>query len=166
LPNRGVYVFVKQLCKNKISLGGFRMSRNIGRLASTLFSVAFIVIVIGSVVIVAQTAVITGTWTADTQNGRKNAAEDRGKIHLNFERRTANGNNSNGSSYSYEELQGLTREQAQEGKVSFRLVREAGTVECEGSFTGGRGSGTFRFTPNQSYIDAMRSRGFDFEKSA
>src|SRR5438105_2235893 len=128
------------------------MKKNIGRIATTFFSIAFIVIVIGRVVIVAQTAAITGTWTADTQNGRKDPAEDKGKIHLNFERQTANGRNQNGSSYSYDELQGLSR--GQEGKVSFRLVREAGTVECEGTLTNGRGSGTFRFTPNQSYIDA------------
>lgn len=134
------------------------MRENIGRLASTLFSVAFIVIVIGSYVIVAQTA-ISGTWKAETRD------EKDGKIDLSFERRTAKGGRSqNGSSYSYDDLQGLTRDQAQNGKVNFRLVREAGTIDCEGSFTNGKGSGTFTFTPNQSFVDGMKSRGFDFEK--
>src|SRR5205823_550100 len=142
------------------------MSRNIGRLASTLFSIAFIVIVIGSIVIAAQTGSITGTWTADTRTGKRDVPEDKGKIQLSFEHRTANGDSQHGSNFSFDELQGLTREQAQEGRASFRLVREAGTVECEGVFTAGRGSGTFRFTPNQSFIDAMRSRGFDFEKGS
>jgi len=138
--------------------------KNVGRLASLLFSIAFIVIVIGRVVIVAQTGTVTGTWTADTQVGKKDPAEYKGKIHLNFETRTANGHNSNGSSYDYSELQGLSREQAQEGKVNFRLVREAGTIECEGSFVNGKGSGTITFTPNRSFVDAMKTRGFDFEK--
>jgi hypothetical protein len=92
---------------------------------------------------------------------------DRGdKLYLSFERRTEKGGHSNmGSNYDYTELQGLTREQARaDGTVRFSLVREAGTIECEGSFRGGKGSGTFRFTPNQSFVSAMKARGFDFEK--
>ncbi len=71
-----------------------------------------------------------------------------------------------GSSFNYEDLQGLSRDQTQNGKVSFRLVREAGTVECEGSFVNGKGSGTFRFLPDPGYLGAMRSRGFDFTKAS
>ena len=87
-------------------------------------------------------------------------------LYLSFERRTERGGRSNmGSNYDYSELQGLTREQAlADGPVRFRLVREAGTIECEGSFQNGRGSGTFRFTPNPSFVSAMKARGFDFEK--
>ena len=58
-----------------------------------------------------------------------------------------------------------TPAQVQNGRVSFRLVREAGTVEGEGTFVNGQGSGTFRFTPNRSFVDAMRSRGFDFDRA-
>jgi hypothetical protein len=125
-----------------------------------LVNFAIIVIVIGNYVIVAQTAV-TGEWKADTREDKQD------KIHISFERRTSNGgHNQNGSSYAYEDFQGLTRESAQNGKVNFRIVREAGTIECEGSFTNGKGSGTFRFTPNMSFVDAMKSRGFDFTKSS
>ncbi len=141
------------------------MSKVLTRTALSLSALMFIVIVVGSVVIVAQ-APVTGTWTANTKNGKEDKAENAGKIHLSFERQTAHGRNQNGSSYAFDELQGLTREQTQNGKVSFRLVREAGTVDCEGSFVNGEGSGTFRFTPNQSYVEAMRSRGFDFEKTS
>src|SRR5690606_1482623 len=49
--------------------------------------------------------------------------------------------------------------------VSFRIVREAGTIEAQGNFAGGIGSGTFRFVPNMSFVSDMRSRGFDFEKA-
>ena len=119
---------------------------------------AFIVIAIGSYVIVAQSA-ITGTWEASI----KEKSPD--KIQLSLERRTdSGGRNQNGTSYSFSELQGLSREQATNGRVSFRLVRDAGTIECEGTFVNGRGSGTFTFVPNRGYVDAMRSRGFDMEK--
>src|SRR4029079_15664925 len=74
------------------------------------------------------------------------------------------GRNQMGQSYDYSGLQGLNASQTQNGRVSFQLVREAGTISCEGSFTDGKGSGTFTFNPNRSFVDAMRSRGFDFEK--
>lgn len=140
------------------------MRKNLGGLASSLGSILFIVIVIGSYVIVAQD-VITGEWKSESWSSKKDRDND-GKIHLSFERRNEHGRNNHGSSFDFSELQGLTREQAQNGRVNFRLVREAGTVECEGMFVDGKGSGTFRFAPNAGYINAMRSRGFDFEKSS
>jgi len=92
-----------------------------------LINLALIVIVFGSYVIVAQT-VSTGNWKASTK-------EEKGdKIHLSFERDTENGGrNQHGSSFDYVDLQGLTRDQTQNGKVRFRMVREAGTIECEGN---------------------------------
>ena len=51
------------------------------------------------------------------------------------------------------------------GNVSFRIVREAGTIEAVGTFVNGKGSGTFRFVPNASFVTSMKSRGFDFERS-
>ena len=125
-----------------------------------LINFALIFIIFGSYVIVAQ-SVITGEWTAEIKKEKSD------KIHLSFERKTERGGrNQHGSDFTFEDLQGLSRGETQNGKASFRLVREAGTIECEGSFVNGRGSGTFRFTGNQSYVDAMRNRGFDFAKSA
>lgn len=136
------------------------MRKTILTVAGGLVSLCLIVIVVGSYVIVAQTSV-SGDWRADSRQAKD------GKIYLSFERRTARGGrNQNGSNYEYSDLEGLTREQAENGKVSFRLVREAGTISCEGTFADGKGSGTFTFTPNRAFIDAMKSRGFDFEKSA
>jgi hypothetical protein len=128
-------------------------------------SFVFIVIVIGRYVIVAQD-VVTGEWRADARPERQDK-EDRGKIQLTFERSSSKwGHSTNGNSYAFEELQGLTRDQAQNGNVTFRLVREAGTVECTGTFVNGKGSGTFRFTPNAGYLESMRTRGFDFTKAS
>jgi len=127
-------------------------------LALRLLSFAFVIFVIGSYVIVAQN-VITGNWSGDTKD------ENPDKIQLNFEIRTdKGGRNNHGSSFAYSDLQGLSRDQAQNGKVSFSLVREAGTIQCDGVFTNGKGTGTFRFTPNYAFADAMKSRGFDFGK--
>jgi hypothetical protein len=125
---------------------------------------------------------LTGEWKASVESQKRERkwekhddsdesdeaerSENVNKLYLSFERRTERGGRSNmGSNYDYSELQGLTREQAERGgAVRFSLVREAGTIECEGSFQNGRGSGTFRFTPNQGFVSAMKARGFDFEK--
>src|SRR5688572_17455773 len=107
------------------------MQKEIIRIFSGI-TAALIVIAVGSYVIAAQTA-ITGTWEASI----KEKSPD--KIHLSFERRTDNGRNQNGSSYTFSELQGLSRDQATNGKANFRLVRDAGTIECEGTFVNGRG---------------------------
>ena len=136
----------------------------------------FIVIVIGSVTIVAQST-ITGEWRADARPDRGEKASDKsdkdkpwkadraGKINVQFEtRRNGNNHNSIGQDYSLADL-GLTESQVQNGKVSLRLEREAGTVTGEGSFTDARGSGTFTFTPNMGFVSSMKSRGFAFEQS-
>jgi hypothetical protein len=155
------------------------MRKSLFHTAFSALTIAFIIIVVGKYVIVAQ-APVTGTWTADTRHKEKvgKAYSDdpnyvgvhkgnRGSgIQLNFERVSATGKHQNGNSYAFSDLQGLTEAQAMNGRVSFSLVREAGTIECEGTFVDGRGSGTFRFTPNRSFIDTMRSKGFDFEPQA
>lgn len=121
---------------------------------------ALIVIVIGNYVIVAQTT-LTGDWKAEVRSEKPD------KIYLSFSRKTEKGGkNQMGSTYDYADLKGLSRDQALAGgAIRFSLVREAGTIDCEGAFTNGKGSGTFTFTGSQSFVDAMKSRGFDFEKS-
>src|SRR5215470_6823153 len=102
---------------------------------------------------------LTGTWTASVQK------EDN-KINLSFERKSSqSGRHQTGQTFDFADLQGLTREQALNGgPVNFSLVREAGRVECEGSFQNGKGSGTFHFTGNAAFVSAMKSRGFNFEQ--
>lgn len=103
--------------------------------------------------------VVTGEWTASLN-------KDDSKINLHIERRTdKSGRHQIGQSYNFADFQGLSREQASNGgPVKFSLVREAGTFEFDGTFQNSKGSGTFRFTPSQTYVSEMKRRGFDFEK--
>ena len=101
---------------------------------------------------------ITGEWLAEFN--RKNPDE----VQFTVIRRSAGGgqhNSSNGIALG--ELQGLTREQALGARtdVNFRLVREAGTFQCEGTFREGKGAGHWTLTPSQSFISAMQSRGYN-----
>jgi len=137
------------------------MRKHFRDLVTGVFGLALIIFVFGSFVIVAQTT--TGTWSSRTRNTGKDGtgAPDREKIHLSFSRTTAKGGkNQHGSDFAYSDLQGLSYEQAQNGRASFRIVREAGTIDCDGTFEDGKGTGTFTFTPNQAFVDGMASRGF------
>ncbi|HEY6806690.1 MAG TPA: hypothetical protein VI306_24135 [Pyrinomonadaceae bacterium] len=104
---------------------------------------------------------LAGEWKASTKS-------EGNKLQLNLESRSDQGRRHQmGQSFEYSDLQGLTREQATNGgPVKFSLVREAGRIDCEGSFQNGQGSGTFQFTANPNFVSAMKSRGFDFEKSS
>ena len=163
------------------------MSKNLQLLTRLVVTFAFLVVIVGCNAASAQTEV-TGDWTGslghekskslrrqksdepetfeDEQEAAAIAKGDR--VYLNFERRSGkNHRNQMGQTYSFTELQGLTREQVERGgPVQFSLVREAGTISCEGSFQNGKGSGTFRFTGNPAFVSAMKSRGFDFESSS
>ena len=99
----------------------------------------------------------TGEWKASVNKENK--------LQLSLERLSeGGGRHQHSQPYDFSELQGLTREQALSGgAVKFSLVREAGRIDCEGTFQDGKGSGTFQFTANMSFVSAMKSRGFDFE---
>src|SRR5687767_2060677 len=114
---------------------------------------AFIVIVIGNYVIVAQNT-LTGDCTADVRAEKSDKTD---KIQLNFSRRSEKGSRNNmGSGFLYSDLRGLTREQALAGgQIRFSIEREAGTIVCDANFVNGKGTGTFTFTGNQSFVDAM-----------
>jgi hypothetical protein len=131
-------------------------------ISKTLFRsfLALIVIVIGNYVIVAQTS-LTGECKAEVKSDKTD------KIQLSFSRSSEKGGRNNMSSgFAYSDLKGLTREQALAGgPVRFSLEREAGTIVCDANFAGGKGTGTFTFTGNQSFVDAMKSRGFDFSQN-
>lgn len=130
------------------------MSKSI--LLRLVTSVAFLTIL--AVSISFSQKVSNGTWTASVP-------QEAGKLNLNLNLGTERGNRHQiGQNFDLAELQGLSRDQITSGgPVKFSLVREAGTIECEGTFQGNKGSGTFSFTPNQAFISGMKSRGFDFE---
>ena len=161
------------------------MSKNLQLLTRLVLSFTFLVFIVGCNAAAAQTE-LTGDWTGELgreksksvrpksdepetfADERESALTKGDRIHLDFRRSMNNGHrNQMGQSFSFSELQGLTREQVERGgPVNFSLVREAGTISCEGSFQNSKGTGTFRFTANPSFISGMKSRGFDFESTS
>ena len=140
------------------------MSKNVRTLTRTVFGLAFMLLVAGSGGAAVAQHTLTGEWTASVVSDKADP-EKADRFNLSLVRRGEKGErNQMSTTYDFADFQGLTREQATAGgPVRFSLVREAGTVECEGSFQNGRGSGTFRFTSNPGFVSAMKGRGFDFE---
>jgi hypothetical protein len=105
----------------------------------------------------AQSA-LTGQWIARF-NANKPAV-----INLMFTRRSENGGSYMvGENVSLNELQGFPSDVNSSTKtnVNFRIIREAGTFDCEGYFGASKGAGFWTLTPSQSFVSLMRSRGYD-----
>lgn len=116
---------------------------------------------------------ITGDWTAEFGKRRPRKHDDNEPeeiqqtdlLNLNLKRSSDQGTNNFGSSHELSDFQGLTREQVMgSSNVNFSLQREAGTFQFEGTFAAGKGSGHFTLTPNQNFVSAMSSRGYDLTK--
>jgi len=129
----------------------------------------------GALAAVAALAAAPGLRVSEAQagvlrgSGRRNlAVEDHGRFHgrgrpLSL-RRTRPGHDWNSSfPVALTDLKGLTAEQTRGARadVRFDLVRDAGTIACEGRFDNGDGAGHFTFTPNPEYLEEMRKQGYD-----
>src|SRR6185369_13390661 len=133
--------------------------RRVAQIISATLSIA---VLLAIVVMVSKTNAqdsYTGQWIIDT--GRTT-----NQFHATFSYRSGKqgrGNSMSGFMIDPQRLQGLTREQiASTGShVVFQLVRDAGTLNCEGWFKDGKGSGHFTFTPNPGFAAELQKRGYE-----
>jgi len=100
-----------------------------------------------------------GEWTADTRNTwRDNDGEPRAQFNL----RTSAGDSRWGFGVRLRDLAGLPTAAIANiaNDVQFSWTREAGTFRFSGAFDNGRGSGTYTFAPDQTFINNMASAGY------
>jgi hypothetical protein len=126
------------------------------------YAAAFIIIVIGGYTIIAQEPII-GEWKA---NARLEKPESADVIFLSIVRKNEAKTNQTSKTFKYADLQGLSRSQTENGRVSFQLIRDAGRLDLEGQFTNGKGEGTFRFTPDMAFANALTARGFSLKDAS
>jgi hypothetical protein len=88
-----------------------------------------------------------GTWFATIKNE---------KITIRFER-DQEGKGTNSSTFLLSEFKNLPRDK--EG--SFQLVRDAGTMNFTGKFTGNMGMGSYTYSPDQAFMDYLQKEGVD-----
>ncbi len=100
---------------------------------------------------------MTGSW--EVRDYRSN-----GKV--SFKVRFRDGGRSSWTSSSSDVplagLRGLSADLAQRGvgDVRFEVSRDAGSLECAGRMSGGRGSGSCRFVADPSFVEALRASGY------
>jgi len=100
-----------------------------------------------------STNAITGQWTLELIPQGVQFS-----IHRTWD---GHNNYSSSSSYDLDDFRGLTRARVEAGgSAKFDMLRDAGTLSCEGSFRNGGGGGTFVFAPNPEYVSALRSLGY------
>jgi beta-lactamase regulating signal transducer with metallopeptidase domain len=98
----------------------------------------------------AQQNSVTGTWELRPSS--------RGRVSLRVEA----GEFSVSGDFDESEIEGLTSQTLSNttGPIRFSIPREAGTIEIEGTLRAGRGSGSFRFVPSQTFVAGLTRRGF------
>lgn len=104
----------------------------------------------------AQTAADTVGWTIEGKDG------DPGRVQLSLTRKLPRGQWMHSNTVSLSDLGGVTAAQladASGAPVAFRIVRHAGTLECEGIARRGRGTGECAFRPDRGFVSALSSRG-------
>lgn len=85
-----------------------------------------------------------------------------GEVRLQLSYRTARSRSSDSNPVALAELQGLTAAQLASpsgGPARFRLVREAGSLDCDGVIRNRRGTGDCRFAPTVGYAGELARRG-------
>src|SRR5215475_10325508 len=99
---------------------------------------------------------ITGQWIVSPSKGD-------GSVQLTLQSTGPDWNINSSASILLSQLRGLTAAEmrADGGMARFEIVRDAGTLQCEGWFKNGRGAGNFVFKPNRNYLSEMRSLGYD-----
>jgi len=84
-----------------------------------------------------------------------------GAAVLSFQSAGDDGHRFNSSSdWKISELQGLDWSTTGKHDVSFKIVRDAGTIEGDGFLNGQEGAGLFRFRPNSEYKREMAALGY------
>src|SRR5262249_23135029 len=99
------------------------------------------------------------TWAMDARTGGNGAITDR--VQLRFFN-PGGGAQSNSFPFDSSIFRGLTAAlmmSPTQTAVRFDIVRDAGTIACEGYFLGGRGSGTSFFQPNLNFRAQMTALG-------
>ena len=106
----------------------------------------------------------TGQWIIEPAR-----ANGRYQVTLTYQSpKTGRGHSMSGFTLEPERLQGLSQTQIMSAgtRVQFQLVRDAGTLNCEGWFKGGNGSGHFVFAASPTFSGELQRRGYPLPTEA
>ncbi|HEX3746772.1 MAG TPA: hypothetical protein VHW09_22695 [Bryobacteraceae bacterium] len=115
-------------------------------------------VIAGAVILEAVTAPGTGL---SGRGWKLSHAGDAGMVRLTLERSRPGNRMVTSNDVSLKNFQGFTPEMLNHsGPAKFQYVQDAATLECEGKFGWGRGSGSFTVTPNPQFAAELVRLGF------
>jgi hypothetical protein len=105
--------------------------------------------------LIALGAVDSGSWSL--------APGEQGKAQ--FSLRGSNGSHhfDTSSDWQLADFRGLDWAAAAKHDVHFSIVRDAGSIDCQGFVQEQRGAGLFTFKPNPQYVQEMQKLGYSFQ---
>ena len=108
-------------------------------------------------VVTAYGQTVSGTWKAS--HGKRNKE----KIQISFVSDDTGGDHKMGTGFKVDRLRGLSIDQINGPKnaVRFSIDSDAGTIDLEGTFENGKGSGTFVFNADPTFVSETRNLGFE-----
>src|SRR5262245_47421304 len=120
----------------------------------TRFRLAGLALLLSTGAALADEPQIEGHWYLELDRG------DDVYVELRIDRKTGHDTNSFRTELAL--IDGLTREQmlAHDQRAVFTFPAEAGAIRCEGTFRDGSGTGTFVFSADPVFIEAMAERSY------
>ena len=102
----------------------------------------------------------TGTWSIDARPQPSNAPGSM-QVTLSYRGPHGSDSDSNDGSFDPSRYRGLTAADLIAAHVDahFTIVRDAGSLDCEGVFAQGLGSGIFTYAANPAFAKALESGG-------
>jgi hypothetical protein len=100
-------------------------------------------------------AIDNGSWSV--------APAEQGKVQFSLSSSGAGRHFDSSSDWQSADLRGLDWTTDAKHDVHFTIVRDAGTIDCQGFVQEQRGAGRFTFKPNQQYGQEMQKLGFSFK---
>jgi len=100
-------------------------------------------------------AVDSGSWSL--------APADQGRVQFSLRGSRGSHHFDSSSDWQLADFRGLDWTSAGKHDVHFSVVRDAGTIDCEGFVQDQRGAGLFTFKPNPQYVQEMQKLGYSFK---
>jgi hypothetical protein len=118
------------------------------RIARALIGLAFCPLI-------ALGAIDGGSWSL--------APAEQGKVQFSLQGSSGSHHFDTSSDWQLTDLRGLDWASAAKHDVHFTIVRDAGTIDCQGFVQEQRGAGLFTFKPNPQYVAEMQKLGYSFK---